>query len=81
MASPRRVLRLRPLCVQKRSEGMVPLLQLIRMIKNLAGVSIPSETSDDFSQALEFSYLKPDDVVAKLKREKTLWWEQFVNFN
>ncbi|CAI2325991.1 unnamed protein product [Caenorhabditis sp. 36 PRJEB53466] len=55
------------------------LFRYLDRFRPLYGASTsPSETSDDFSQALEFSYLEPDDVVAKLKREKTLWWEQLA---
>ncbi|CAI5443457.1 unnamed protein product [Caenorhabditis angaria] len=32
-----------------------------------------NKSDSDFSQPLDFSYMEPDDVIAKLKKEKNLW--------
>ncbi|CAB3411195.1 unnamed protein product [Caenorhabditis bovis] len=37
-----------------------------------------SENADEFSQPSEFSYMEPDDVIAKLKREKNVWWSKLA---
>ncbi|UMM18342.1 hypothetical protein L5515_014451 [Caenorhabditis briggsae] len=51
------------------------LFRYLDRFRPLYGASTSQDsTTDDFSQALEFSYLEPDDVISKLKREKQLWW-------
>ncbi|KAF1765267.1 hypothetical protein GCK72_005219 [Caenorhabditis remanei] len=51
------------------------LFRYLDRFRPLYGASTSTDPStDDFSQALEFSYLEPDDIISKLKREKQLWW-------
>uniref|UniRef100_A0A1I7UCA5 non-specific serine/threonine protein kinase n=1 Tax=Caenorhabditis tropicalis TaxID=1561998 RepID=A0A1I7UCA5_9PELO len=51
------------------------LFRYLDRFRPLFGASTTTEpATDDFSQALEFSYLEPDDIISKLKREKQLWW-------
>lgn len=54
-------------------------LDRFRPLYGTASPMSPTDpSSEDFSQPMEFSYLEPDDVIAKLKKEKKLWWAKLA---
>ncbi|CAD6195543.1 unnamed protein product [Caenorhabditis auriculariae] len=53
------------------------LFRYLDAFRPLFGPNTTSDGSgDDLSQPLECSYIEPDDVIAKLKREKNMWLAQ-----